>query len=62
MIYYISIKEVSRGSISIEADPQEEAEQLAEQAYFNGEIEWKESDIEITHIYSSRKIERGDAR
>ena len=41
---------------------QEEAEQLAEQAYYNGEINWKESDMEITQIYSSRKIERGDAR
>lgn len=62
MIYHISIKEVSRGPISIEAASQEEAEQLAEQAYFNGEIEWKDSDMEITHIYSSRRIERGDAR
>ena len=62
MIYHISIKEVSRGSISIEADSQEEAEQLAEQAYFAGEIEWKDSDMEITQIHSSRRIERGDAR
>lgn len=62
MIYYISIKEVSRGSISIEADSQEEAERQAEQAYFDGEIEWKESDMEITHIHSSRRTERGDAR
>ena len=59
MIYHISVKEVSRGSISIEASSQEEAEQLAEQAYYNGEINWKESDMEITQIYSSRKIERG---
>ena len=62
MIYHISVKEVSRGSISIEASCQEEAEQLAEQAYYNGEINWKESDMEITQIYFSRKIERGDAR
>ena len=62
MIYYISVKEVSRGSISIEASRQEEAEQLAEQAYYIGEINWKESDMVITLIYSSRKIERGDAR
>ena len=62
MIYHISVKEVSRGSISIKASSQEEAEQLAEQAYYNGEINWKESDMEITQIYSSRKIERGDAR
>ena len=62
MIYHISVKEVSRGSISIEASSQGEAEQLAEQAYYNGEINWKESDMEITQIYSSRKIERGDAR
>ena len=62
MIYHISVKEVSRGSISIEASSQEEAEQLAEQAYYNGEINWKESDMEITQIYSSRKIEKGDAR
>ena len=62
MIYHISVKEVNRGSISIEASSQEEAEQMAEQAYYNGEINWKESDMEITQIYSSRKIERGDAR
>ena len=50
MIYHISVKEVSRGSISIEASSQEEAEQMAEQAYYNGEINWKESDMEITQI------------
>ena len=62
MKYTIQIKETSCGTVTVEASSPQEAEELAEQAYYTGEINWKESDMEITQIYSSRKIERGDAR
>lgn len=62
MTYLISVKEVSRGRISIEASSQEEAERLAEQAYYDGDIYWKDSEMEITEVVSERKRDRGEAR
>ena len=60
MKYTIQIKEVSYGTVTVEASSPQEAEELAEQAYYEGNTYWKNSDMEITQTTSLR--ERGDAR
>ena len=60
MKYTIQIKETSYGTVTVEASSPQEAEELAEQAYYDGNTHWKNSDMEITPNTPVR--ERGDAR
>jgi len=45
MKYSISITEVNYGSIIVEADSLEEAQDLAMDSYYSGEIHWTDSEI-----------------
>ena len=60
MKYTVQIKEISYGSVTVEASNQQEAEEKAEQAYYDGNAYWKNSEMEITQTTPVR--ERGDAR
>ena len=50
MKYLVKVKEVSFGSIAVEAESLDEVKEKAEQAYLEGNTFWKESDMEIVHI------------
>lgn len=60
MKYTIQIKETSYGTVTVEASSPQEAEELAEQAYYDGNAYWKNSELEITQTTPVR--ERGEAR
>ena len=60
MKYTIQIKEINYGTVIVEASSPQEAEDKAEQAYYDGNTYWKNSDMEITQTTPVR--ERGDAR
>lgn len=60
MKYTVDVKDTSYATIEVEANSKEEAESLAEAAYYDGKVEWRDCDVE----YEARPVEcdRGDAR
>ena len=60
MKYTIQIKETSYGTVPVEASSPQEAEELAEQAYYDGNTYWQDSEMEVHQTSPVR--ERGDAR
>lgn len=60
MRYIVDVKNVSYGSVAIEADSIEQAEEKAQDLYFSGQGNWDEADVS----YSARpdERERGGAR
>ena len=60
MKYTVSIRETSYGSVTVDARSMEEAKALAEQEYFDGNVFWKDSELELCSVEKER--ERGDAR
>lgn len=60
MRYIVDVKDVSYGSVAIEADSIEQAEEKAQVLYFSGQVNWDEADVS----YSARpdERERGGAR
>ena len=60
MKFIVSVKEVNYGGVSVEANSVEEARELAEQEYFNGNVFWKDTDLEYPSVRLEK--ERGDAR
>lgn len=60
MRYIVDVKNVSYGSVAIEADSIEQAEEKAQDLYFSGQVNWDEADVS----YSARpdERERGGAR
>ena len=60
MKYTIQIKETSYGTVTVEASSPQEAEELAEQAYYDGNTCWQDSEMEV--IKTTPVRERGDAR
>lgn len=44
MKYTVKVKEISYGYVEVEADSDEEAEEKAEEVYFEGNVVWKSSD------------------
>lgn len=60
MRYIVDVKDVSYGSVAIEADSIEQAEEKAQDLYFSGQVNWDEADVS----YSARpdERERGGAR
>jgi hypothetical protein len=45
MKYLVKISVVDNGSVSVEADSVEEAKEKAEEAYYNGQVFWNQSEI-----------------
>ena len=60
MKYTIQIKETSYGTVTVEASSPQEAEDKAEQAYYDGNTCWQDSEMEVHQTSPVR--ERGDAR
>ncbi len=60
MKYLVDVKDTSYATVEVEARSQEEAEQLAEQAYYDGKIEWEDCDLEYTARLKEQ--DRGEAR
>lgn len=60
MKYCVSLKEISYGSVVVEAKSKEEAAEKAEQAYYEGSVFWKDSSIETEAI--RREPDRGCER
>ena len=47
MVYVYSVKETSYGSVSVEANNEEEAKEKAWEEYHNGNTYWGDSDLDI---------------
>lgn len=47
MTYVFSVKETSYGSVSVEADSEEEAREKAWDEYHNGNTYWGDTDIDL---------------
>ena len=60
MKYTVQIKEISYGTVTVDASSQSEAEAKAEQAYYDGNTCWQDSEMEV--IKTTPVRERGDAR
>ena len=54
MKYIVDVKDISYGTVEVEADSVEQAEEKAETLYFEGMIMWDEADVS----YSARPHER----
>ena len=50
MRYRVSIKEVTRGFVDVEADSVEEAEEAAYRENANGNTYWMDTDVEIVEV------------
>ena len=65
MKYICNVKEISYGTIEVEANSRQEAQDKAEAQYQNGNTIWTsgEYEIEAEELKTSeKKFERGDAR
>ena len=62
MKYRVKVKEISYGYITVEARNKEEAEKLADKAYFDGNTEWASGDYEISETKEVPEKSREDAR
>jgi hypothetical protein len=60
MKYMVDVKDTSYATIEVEANSQEEAEVMAQTAYYEGRIEWRDCDVEYEARPAER--ERGEAR
>lgn len=60
MKYNVAVKEISYGSVTVEARNPKDAMEKAEQAYYSGDVYWDSSDFEATSV--QREKNRGDAR
>lgn len=58
--YTVSFKEVNYGSVTVSARSAEEAKILAEQEYAQGNVFWKDTDLELRSIH--KETERGKER
>lgn len=58
MKYMVSIKEINYGGVEIEAASLEEAKEKAEREYYNGNVFWKDTDLEYLSV--RKQQERGE--
>lgn len=54
MKYFVDVKDISYGTIEVEASNAEETEEIAQDLYFSGRINWGEADVS----YEARPDER----
>ena len=62
MKYVVDVKDISYGTIEVEADSVQEAEEKAEAAYFDGKVMWDEADVSYEARPKERDQERSEAR
>lgn len=60
MKYRVTLKEINFGGVTVEARSPEEAVKKVEAEYCNGNVFWKDTDVEMTSV--QRETDRGDAR
>ena len=60
MKYLVSVKEVNYGAVEVEAASPDEAMEKAEQEYYNGNVYWKDTDIDYPSV--RKEQDRGDVR
>ena len=60
MQFTVSFQEVNYGSVKVNAHSAEEAKILAEQAYAQGKVVWKDSQLKLCSI--RKEAERGEER
>jgi len=58
MKYVVSVKEINYGGITVEATSPEQAREIAEQEYFNGNVYWKNTDVDYPDIQKEKINER----
>ena len=58
MKFFVDVKDTSYATLEVEAESQEEAEKIAQTRYFEGDLVWLDSDLEI-EAYPVEQ-ERGD--
>jgi hypothetical protein len=58
MKFIVDVKDISYGTVEVEADSVEQAEEKAQDMYFSGQINWDEADVS----YSARPDERNQER
>ena len=66
MKYLVKISVVDNGSVSVEADSVKEAKEKAEEAYYNGQVFWNQSEITNDYLRIKKQIasknERNETR
>lgn len=62
MKYEVNVKEISYGYITVEASSKEEANKLAEKAYFDGNTDWASGEYELSEAKGVPQKSREDAR
>ena len=60
MKFIVDVKDISYGTVEVEADSVEQAEEKAQDMYFSGQINWEEADVSYDVRPDER--ERRDAR
>ena len=60
MKFIVDVKDISYGTVEVEADSVEQAEEKAQDMYFSGQINWDEADVSYDVRPDER--ERRDAR
>ena len=60
MKYVVSVKEISYGSVVVEAKNPQEAKTAAEEQYHKGNVFWNDSEFDVSSV--KREQDRGDAR
>lgn len=60
MKFLVDVKDISYGTIAVEAKDAAEAEDIAKELYFNGKIDWNEADVTWKARPDGRN--RGDCR
>lgn len=48
--YRVSVTEKNYGSVTVEADTPDEAYDLVEEAYANGDVDWGKTDFQIGNM------------
>jgi hypothetical protein len=62
MKYMVSIKEINYGSVEVEAASLEEAKEKAEREYYNGNVFWKDTDLEYPTVRNRQDRGEHDER
>jgi hypothetical protein len=58
--YLVSVKEINYGAVEIEASSPDDAKEKAEQEYYNGNVYWKDTDLDYPSV--RKEQDRGDTR
>ena len=62
MKFIVDVKDISYGTVEVEADSAEQAEEKAQDMYFSGQINWDEADVSYEARPKERFAERSENR